>query len=111
MPITRMLPKAPGLRPTASAAFAPTKPTPIPAPAPANARGKVLPRLPVRPVAASANKGSISAVIFVFAVSVVGSFRRPLSLDGPDEKRLNAPTQSLPPHDWSTVGCTLHKAA
>src|ERR1700747_2855809 len=67
--MVKMFPKAPGLRPTASAALAPTKPTPFPPPPPAKARGKVAAMFP--PWAASANIGSSSnVIIFVFSVSL-----------------------------------------
>src|SRR5260370_9224823 len=66
--ITRILPKALGLRPTASAAFPPQIPTPIPAPKPAKASGSIGPKL--GPAAASAaNIGRISNIISLFLCS------------------------------------------
>src|SRR5215471_21845798 len=65
--ITMMLPKALGLRPTASAALPPTRPTPTPAPGPAKASGSVAAKLGIPP-ASAASIGRISNIIFPFVL-------------------------------------------
>src|SRR6202035_2122326 len=58
--ITKMLPNALGLRPTASAALPPTIPTPTPAPSPAKAKGKNGPKFP----ASAASIGRVSNIAY-----------------------------------------------
>src|ERR1700722_12035605 len=72
MAITKMLPNALGLRPTASAALPPTIPTPTPAPRPANANGRNGPKFP----ASAAIIGRVSNMLFTFRF-LFFSFRLP----------------------------------
>src|ERR1700722_2084685 len=65
--ITRMLPKALGLRPTASAALPPTIPTPTPAPSPAKANGRNAPIFP----ASAASIGRVSNMLVSFRFFVL----------------------------------------
>src|SRR5260370_2067940 len=111
--IVKMFPNAPGLRPTASAAFAPTKPTPIPAPPPANARGKVAAMFPL--LAASANIGSNSSVIlssflaFWIVLYLVYLAAHALGWSR-QERDLNAPRLHWVRHGQSTAGYKLRIA-
>src|ERR1700693_1986256 len=65
--ITKMLPNALGLRPTASAALPPTIPTPTPAPRPAKAKGRNGPKFP----ASAASIGRVSNMLVSFRLVVL----------------------------------------